>query len=288
MTGREPFKPLLVRWTFGESPNCGLDGQAISLLKVSVRAARMLFPEARFVICHNNAMKWREELSALASESHAEMLDVKPLLPACFTCNSDKNSWWKYAPPRILLSGYELVLDNDVILWKRPPVLDEWLNSDALLGLGVEGDDCRPTLFYGDYAEQLRAVAPQLDLNAGLIGWPPGYSHILEKRPQLPPASSEYFHTEQGFTAWLFATFEGPKKLIPYTQVPLLHTMCIPPDELIQSCYGGHFCECNFGEMQYWRDSYEMPVRRFIEEAGERRGRPPAAAALPCTLADCE
>ena len=277
------MKSFLIRWIIGQSQECRLDAQAISLLEVSVRAARAVFPEAQFVICHNNLGARREDVLRLSCELGIEAVETSNHLPGHLP-SGGKNSWWKYAPPRLLLSGHELVLDNDIILWKRPSVLEEWLDSDCLLGLGVEGDDCREVLYYGDYAPQVRAACPSLDLNAGLIGWPPGYRPAVERYRET---ADEYFHTEQGFTAWLFATFEGRRKLVPYSAVPLLHTMRIGPKELAESCCGAHFCECNFGEMQYWREIYEKPVREFVGQLGAKNGQH-SSAQTGCKLAHSE
>lgn len=253
---------LLVRWTIGESEEHRLDSQAFSMLRVSIRAARLLFPEAAFAICHNNLVYHRVDVEQIADELSVREIDVSTDLPKHLGSRVCKNSWWKYAPLRLSPCGFELVLDNDVVLWRRPSEVDRWLTRGGLLGLGTEGDDCRALLYYGDYETDVRQVSPQLDLNAGIIGWPPGYVPPLVSNIKT---SDEHFHTEQGFTAWIVATYSGQRSLIPYSSVPLLHTMQADPSKVLASCCGGHFCESNFGEQTYWRDTYEPLVTAFVD-----------------------
>ncbi len=254
---------LVIRWTFGEWAERRTDPQGLSLLHTSIRFAQLLFPTANFVICYNNLIWSRPQVEAIAAESGVAMFDSEPHLPQHLRSNIVKNSWWKYAPPRLNPDGFEFVLDNDVILWRRPLALDKWLAEGGLLALGERTKHILKKLYYGDFVNEVKRVDPYLNLNAGILGWPPGYLPSLEGARE----EGEFFLTEQGFSALAFARYSGNKHLIPYTQVPLLHMAQVDPHELIKKYSGGHFCQCTYGPYDYWQKRYQKVVEAFLEES---------------------
>jgi hypothetical protein len=65
------------------------------------------------------------------------------------------------------METHEIVMDNDIVILKKFPQIDEWLNSDKVLILE------EPIRFYGRY-DCLFGPEPPF-LNSGFMGFPPGY-----------------------------------------------------------------------------------------------------------------
>jgi hypothetical protein len=163
------MRRLAVRWTVGDVSIHGFEA-----LSLSVRAAYALFgPEAKYVVCVN---------SVRAAEVRRRLGKIPPDLEIREVRSEEIPSWmrsfvdaafaegvaWKFAPVRLDPERFELSLDNDVILWRVPAAVSEWLAS----GKGcVMAEDVRPC--FGKFASYCGSE-PR---NSGIRGLPPGLSY---------------------------------------------------------------------------------------------------------------
>lgn len=76
---------------------------------------------------------------------------------------------WKVCPPRLRMETHEIVADNDVVLLKKFPQIDEWLMQREKVLILEE-----PIRFYGRYDCLFPSDGPFL--NSGFMGFPPGYN----------------------------------------------------------------------------------------------------------------
>jgi hypothetical protein len=84
--------------------------------------------------------------------------------------NKCGGTMWKVCPPRMRIESHEIVMDNDIVILKRIPQVDQFLTAtDRALILE------EPIRFYGRYDDLFGAGAPYL--NSGLMGFPPGYDY---------------------------------------------------------------------------------------------------------------
>lgn len=89
----------------------------------------------------------------------------------CFLLEQDPDSLpfpplednWKFYPPRLRKSGKELFLDNDLVITKRLPSIDKFLNSDSVLM--TEG-------LRQNFGCLIHKLPLQSPANAGIIGLP--------------------------------------------------------------------------------------------------------------------
>lgn len=81
---------------------------------------------------------------------------------------------WKVCPARMRMEAHEIVMDNDIVILKKFPQIDQFLASNKALILE------EPIRFYGKYDEIFGAGGPYL--NSGLMGYPPGYDFATEIR----------------------------------------------------------------------------------------------------------
>src|SRR5271170_466442 len=134
--GGQELTGVLIRWTFGETKARRTSPQAWGMLRCSLEFAKHLLPEAERVVCYNNLSDATANIiSKVARENGANLLDASELLPTNLRNTDTKNSWWKYAPRRLDLERYEIVMDNDVVLWRVPPTLRKGIRESALVAL---------------------------------------------------------------------------------------------------------------------------------------------------------
>ena len=228
------------------------------MLECSVKFAKVLFPKARFVICANNlSPSVQATLSSIATKNEIELLDTTDCLQKNLRKDEVKNSWWKYAPPRLDSNKYEIILDNDVVLWKIPPTLANSIEEGALVALTDAAGR-----YYGDFSNKIDTYDQGLCLNAGLIGMPPGFSMDFNALDNIQ--LTDFFHSEQGFTALNFAKYKGKKNLISLEEVAQLNIMNIDPQTLLSKYCGGHFCGCSFAHYNFWEKKYRDPIMQML------------------------
>jgi hypothetical protein len=178
-------KPLF-RWTVGNCLPQGLDilGESIS------RTTRALgLDNWDWAVCYNGVS--RDELLLLQS-----MIGSRPvqlISQNWATCPVNDNmqtprrrdgsfeyngnrcggTMWKVCPPRLRMETHEIVMDNDIVLLRKFPQIDEFLAAtDKALILE------EPIRFYGRYDALFRSDEPCL--NSGMMGFPPGYDFGAE------------------------------------------------------------------------------------------------------------
>jgi hypothetical protein len=230
------------------------------MLEYSLKFAAVLFPKAERIVCINNLSEDVESIvSKMARNNAVDLLDVTCLLPIGLRNSGQKNSWWKYAPPRLAIEKYEIVSDNDVVLWKVPPTLSRSIRENALVALTDAAGQ-----YYGDFQETFVQSNKNLRLNAGLIGMPPRFAADLES--VNGSKLTDFFHSEQGFTAVNFARYQGKKNMISLDEVAQLNVMEIDADDLISKFCGGHFCGCSFGHYNFWKEKYFDAVKKRLSK----------------------
>ncbi len=249
---------LILRWTYGEIRNGYNIPQGIELLKYSIKFAILIFSrefeQIEYYICNNNVRKSSlEELRNLSGDHKVKLIDVSEMLPLNLRIESKKNSWWKYAIPRLDIDKYELIIDNDVILWKIPNILRTAIIENALIALSDGAGK-----FYGDFLESVERIDRNLKLNAGLIGFPRGVMFDLTDIFNSPP--KDLFFSEQGFTAYNFAQYNGSKYLVPISEIQQLNINRIGALKLLSNYKGGHFCGCNYGPESFWDKLYRKHI----------------------------
>lgn len=80
---------------------------------------------------------------------------------------------WKVCPARMRMDAHEIVMDNDIVILKKFPQIDEFL-ACSKKSLILE----EPIRFYGRYDRIFGPGGPFL--NSGLMGFPPNYDFGAE------------------------------------------------------------------------------------------------------------
>lgn len=142
---------------------------------------------------------------------------------------------WKVCPPRMRPGAHEVIMDNDLVIFKKPPQFDEFLESNRTMILE------EPFRFYGRFD----ALIPFEDrINSGLMGVPPGYDFGAEIRKAWAENGSHRQITqgdEQGLLMYVLQSH--PNIRIPKSHIRELLAQDAPRpfgDE-----FGYHFTQAN-------------------------------------------
>lgn len=181
---------IIFRWTCGN-----LSGYGLECLRISLRQVKKLFPGAPRVVCYNGDGR----------------LDVD-----CEDIVYQQGDWvgpaWKLATPRLLMDGFEVYIDSDVVFLEKIP-LELWQPSWGF----ISWDRFAAYGNYGTYLPQDYCV------NSGLFGLPPGFEfdELVQKYlprewkfVQIAEENKKHCLDEQGLVAYVFY------KYLPHWVIP--------------------------------------------------------------------
>jgi hypothetical protein len=174
-------KPLF-RWTVGPCTPQGLDILAESIDRTTKALG---IDKWDWLVCYNGLNK--DEVARIVAAVGTRPISLVaqdwsqcPINDNCqtprrrdgsfeFNGNRCGGSLWKVCPARMRMESHEIVMDNDVVILKKFPQIDEWL-AQTEKSLVLE----EHIRFYGRYDSLFPPGAPFL--NSGFMGFPPGYN----------------------------------------------------------------------------------------------------------------
>ncbi|MCU1259668.1 MAG: hypothetical protein JWO80_2553 [Bryobacterales bacterium] len=171
---------LAIRWTVGDVSSRGFDALALS-----IAGARTIFgPSAHYIVCVNtidpHAARARVGRMADYVEWHDSSDEIPPWLEPHLHANMAEGVAWKFAPVGLFSERHVLSLDNDVILWRLPAGIRNWLDDGDSLLIAEDVLAC-----YGQFA----SFCPDEPRNSGIVGFPPHYDVEVKLRALLDAAS---------------------------------------------------------------------------------------------------
>jgi len=153
------MKPL-VRWTIGKVSKIGHE-----ILKESIESFKKIYPEFDYIVCYNEIdssdLEKLENVSYFLQTHDCCNIQIKP-----FSINA-----WKLFPPRLRINSHEIFLDNDLVIHKRIPQIDNFLQNNKPLCYGCIDENRRPP--YGKFSNFF--PKNNFILNSGIFGLPPNY-----------------------------------------------------------------------------------------------------------------
>jgi len=189
----------LIRITVGPVSEQGMD-----VLRWSVQNFKALYPECDVCVCFNqigSGSLSKLNVPLVKQEDYIHSLPYPPL--------DDYQVAWKIYPPRLRPDEHEVIVDNDILVFKRIKELDDFLKSDSvLLYQGLNEGRC------GQYQD---LVPSGIRINSGIFGMPPGFDPEFESI--IRPWNNYY--DEQGLVA--AALLRHPRyQILPLTKVPIV------------------------------------------------------------------
>lgn len=240
------MKPL-VRWVVGSPEQAGID-----CLLYSIELWQKIFGDHfDMAVCYNYLM-WERYLTLLKSlkiklinqydyvNSHA----IPPEGPA-----------WKLYPARLRKDSHEIIIDNDLILYKPLQKIYDFLASDKFLALeGISSN-------YGNLNHLVPKSAPPI--NTGIVGLPPGADlhQKITKKLKLAKLDEWSFYDEQGLLASILTREDYI--LINREEVAI----CNPNYTPVRGDCGIHFTGINQNRLKHWnfwdRDKLNFKLQVF-------------------------
>lgn len=200
------MKPL-VRWTMG--PACP---EGYRLLLESIFRFKKIY-DFDMVVCYNNQEpNYLDFIKSLG----VDVVD-QSTFPQKFEV---KDAFWKLVPFRLRPEGYEIFIDNDLVIWDRIPEIDQFVNSKAtLIYQGMWGK-------HGVYK-----LPVEFNVNSGIFGVPPNFDlekHVLDcwKSPFIENEEGDQEFdrfSEQGLVGTALLKNDS-YIVIPQCRIPILET----------------------------------------------------------------
>lgn len=173
-------KPLF-RFTVG---NCLPQGLEILSESINKTTQTLGIDNWDWAICYNGLSKEDVQLLIDAIDDKPIRLIAQnwatcPIIDNCQSPRRNDGSYeydgkrcggtmWKVCPARMRMDSHEIIMDNDIILLKKFPQIDEWLSQTNKTLILEE-----PIRFYGRYDNLFPIEGPFL--NSGFMGMPPGF-----------------------------------------------------------------------------------------------------------------
>lgn len=178
-------KPLF-RWTIGNTLPQGLE-----ILSESISKTTNAFgvDSWDWAICYNGITKEDVQnlidvIGKMPIRLIAQNWTTCPIINKCQSPRREDGSYefdgkrcggtlWKVCPARMRMDSHEIIMDNDIVVLKKFPQIDEWLSQKTKTLILEE-----PIKFYGRYESIMSPDPPYL--NSGFMGMPPGFDFGAE------------------------------------------------------------------------------------------------------------
>jgi hypothetical protein len=167
---------LVIRWTVGDVSPEGFDALALS-----IRGARNIFGDsASYIVCVNTTPVDDARRRVGSAADQVEWFDSTHHFPQWLLPHVDaglaQGVAWKFAAVAAAAGDHVLSLDNDLILWRKPPSVAAWLNDRDSLLIAEDVRAC-----YGQFAH----LCPPEPRNSGMVGLPPFFGMETHVRGML-------------------------------------------------------------------------------------------------------
>lgn len=218
------FKKPLIRWTIG---NVSQDG--IECLFKSISCWKSLYGDLfEYVVCYNNidVNKLNFDVNLINQNDFRNSLPISPNLTA-----------WKLYPPRLSLQSHEIFIDNDLIIYKKIPLIDRFLKSKNLF-FCTEGLKRNFGIYSKDNYKELK-------LNSGFFGIPPYFDFCKFIENKIKKDWTTWFD-EQGLVASILS--QNNLEIISLEDI----SICL--NQFKMGLYGIHFVGLNDKNNYFWRE----------------------------------
>lgn len=226
-------KPL-VKWIIGPVSNSGFD-----CLMFSICSFRKIYgDEFDYRICYNNLNK--EQFIKL-NNSGVDVYNANDFIKSVNWPRPRFGPIWKLFTPRLRIHAHELHLDNDVVIRKRIPKIDDFLTSNNTF-LISEAIERKKGIFENK-------VNPGLKFNTGIFGMPPNYNFFNDLEKSIRNVSEwETWFDEQGLISYLIQNLN-------YILISTKEINVCYKDTLLGE-YGEHWVGINSNNKYYWHQIY--------------------------------
>ncbi|RTK95658.1 MAG: hypothetical protein EKK64_06180 [Neisseriaceae bacterium] len=222
-----PVKPL-IRWTVGPVSNNGFE-----CLNHSFKMLYKLYGDSfKYLVCYNNLTD--AQVKNLPPVERINQNKITNKIPINFP---KKNPAWKLYSPRFNMNGYEILLDNDVVIYED--IFTEILKEDTI---------CVTEAIARSYSKTYIELIPEgFNINSGFICLPPFYdfqNEIIKEIKNLEIKEWKNFFDEQSLVAITLSKQN--------TKIISIEDIFVCYNELKKGKYGLHFVGLNYDNFSFW------------------------------------
>jgi hypothetical protein len=235
----------IARWTVGHNSN-----DALQVLSLSIKKFRRLYGQKfKIIVAYNNV-----PIESLSAIPYDEIIDQQVVQhDICIPAPQEAIGApaWKFYPPRINLNSHELLIDNDLVIYKKLPAIDRFLEAaDQFL---------ITTAYERSYSGLESAIKPNFNINSGLVGLPPCFDYSKEINAAIENGTNNWDHyfDEQSIVAYILQSKKI--EIIPFEDIPVL----VHFKPYVIGKYGVHFSGLNKGFKIHW-DRYNDMIRTLL------------------------
>lgn len=229
------MKPL-VRWTIGGR----VKDEGFLCLEKSIYFWKKIYGcYFDYIVCGNNS-NILKKICKIKDVTFIDQNDFLPSLPFC-----PKDTFWKFCPPRLRLSNHEIIIDNDLLIYKESPTI-KWFLSQTKNTITTAAH----VAMHGCFSSILKKN--KIKVNTGLVGFPPNFDFAkhLKRLFLIYPFNPRGHCDDQG--AFLMVV-KNNLKIIPMEEI----YVCNPKKHFAKykkgTC-GVHFAGLNKGNAVYWNN----------------------------------
>lgn len=278
-------KNITIRWLIGETSDFPIRGVGYDLLSMSIKFAKLVFPYAKRVIHISDLPLGLNRIQKISEETETPYSFVRDNVatPASIAYVRFGHGFWKYVPLRLNRGGFDLIMENDFILWRIPPKLMLWVYDGGMLCYGVDTGGTKNTSSRGDtaiinkitdeylqerrkyglYTNRIDRINNRVFINPGIVGFGFNCSSLPYDLKDIGLVTSP--DDEAGWLTLNYLNYTGRKHLMPTSNIAYVDNDRFDPYQMIEKYDGAHFIKHNNGEARYYQDFYAKPINELYE-----------------------
>lgn len=276
---------LTIRWLIGETSDFPMRGVGYDLLEMSIKFAKLIFPNAQRIIHISDLPLGLGRIKKISSLTDTPYTFVRelPNVPPSISYVRFGHGFWKYIPLRINRGGFDLIMENDLILWRIPSKLALWLYDGGLLCYGVDtggtqntssrGDTARIGKItdeylqerrkYGLYQNRIDKINDRVFINPGVVGFGFNCSSLPYDLKDLGMVTSP--DDEAGWLTLNYLKYTGRKHLMATSSIAYVDNANFKSHNLVERYDGAHFLKHNSGEYRFYQEKYSRVIAELYE-----------------------
>lgn len=224
-------KPL-IRWTIGPVSDNGFECLNYSYKKIF----EIYGDYFDYLVCYNNL-----DARQIKKLPRIKQTDQKKLKKEINIEFPKKNPAWKLYAPRFNLNGYEILLDNDIVIYKD--IFSNLLNKENIFVTEA---------ISRSYSKKYENLIPKnFNINSGFLCLPPNFDfqeEISKEIINLKINKWENFFDEQSLVAIILSKQNA--------RIISLKDIFVCYSEMREANYGLHFVGLNANNHKFW-DKYK-------------------------------
>lgn len=276
---------ITIRWLIGETNDNPIRSVGYELLNMSIKFASLVFPNAKRVINISDLTLGLNKIKRISEETQTPytMIRDNPNIPPSISYVRFGHGFWKYIPLRLNRGGFDLIMENDVILWRPPSKLAQWIYDGGMLCYGIDtggtyntssrGDTAKIGAItdeyiqdrrkYGLYKNRIDKINNKVFINPGIVGFGFNCSSLPYDLKDIGLVTSP--DDEAGWLTLNYLNYSGRKHLMATSSIAYIDNGKFTPNDLVERYDGAHFLKHNSGEYRFYQDIYARKINELYE-----------------------